>query len=78
MLLRGRQKERGQLRNSSKVYVSMEVKVKADLMLSPSHKESCHVTLLICRNLLWDNLSSMHISHMYVFMRVQRVLLLLL
>lgn len=31
----------------------MEAKVKADLMLS--HEESCHVTLLICSNLPWDN-----------------------
>lgn len=77
MFLRGRQEERGQLRNSSQVYVSVEVKVKAQLMLSPSHEESCHVTLLICSHLLWDTLSSVHMSRMSVLTCVQRVLLLL-
>lgn len=70
--------EGGQLRNSSKVYVSVEVKVKADLRLSPSHEEACRVTPLICSNLLWDDLSSMHICRMYDLMHVQSVLLLLL
>lgn len=54
------------------------IEVEADLTLSPSHDESCHVTPLICNILLRDRLPRMHISCTYVLMRVQPVLLLLL